>query len=177
MPPPALRLSSLTWMTATETNNLGFEIERSINNSEFNKIGFVDGKGTTAEVQRYSFADKIVEGKLGYRLKQIDYDGSHEYSKVVEVDLINVNSFALEQNYPNPFNPKTIINYELPITNHVNLSIYNLIGQKIFTLVSKKQPAGSYKVEWDASNFASGIYVYRLEANGLVMDKKMILLK
>jgi len=96
-------------------------------------------------------------------------------------DNTYVSTFRLDQNYPNPFNPKTIINYELPITNEVELSIYNLLGQKVVTLVSGKQPAGYYQVEWDASGYASGVYIYRLSAKGktqsVVRTKKLVLLK
>jgi predicted phosphodiesterase len=86
-------------------------------------------------------------------------------------------SFQLDQNQPNPFNSKTIINYELPITNYVNLSIYNILGQKLETLVDGRQPTGKYQVEWDASGFASGIYYYRIEAGEFQDVKKMILLR
>jgi hypothetical protein len=85
--------------------------------------------------------------------------------------------YKLEQNYPNPFNPTTIINYELPITNDVDLSIYNLVGQKIATLVREKQQAGSYQVEWDASSFASGVYYYVITAGEFRDVKKMILIR
>jgi photosystem II stability/assembly factor-like uncharacterized protein len=92
-------------------------------------------------------------------------------------DTQNPDKFSLEQNYPNPFNPRTIINYKLPITNYVDLSIYNLLGQKVVTLVSEKQQAGSYQVEWDASGFASGVYYYRIEAGKFVAVRKMVLLR
>jgi hypothetical protein len=86
--------------------------------------------------------------------------------------------FHLKQNYPNPFNPKTIINYELPMTNEVDLSIYNLLGQKVATLVSGIQSAGRHKAEWDATGFASGVYYYQLQADaGFTDTKKLILLK
>lgn len=88
-----------------------------------------------------------------------------------------VTEFALHRNYPNPFNPKTIINYELPMANDVELNIYNLIGKKVATLVSERQNAGSYQVEWDASGFASGIYYYKIKAGKFVEAKKMILIK
>ena len=88
-----------------------------------------------------------------------------------------INNFKLEQNYPNPFNPRTTINYELPITNYVELSIFNLLGQKVITLVSEEQPAGRYKVEWDAHNFAAGIYFYRLQTGAYTRIKKMALIK
>jgi predicted GH43/DUF377 family glycosyl hydrolase len=92
--------------------------------------------------------------------------------------------FALMQNYPNPFNPKTIINYQLParsaggsITNYVELSIYNLLGQKMATLVSERQKEGTYQVTWDGGNFPSGIYYYRLSAGEFVETKKLMLLR
>jgi len=88
------------------------------------------------------------------------------------------NKLLLHQNYPNPFNPKTNINYEVPVISEVDLSIYNILGQKVATLVSKKQPAGTYKVEWDALGFTSGIYFYKLETeNGFTQTKKLVLLK
>jgi hypothetical protein len=85
--------------------------------------------------------------------------------------------FSLSQNYPNPFNPSTTINYQLPMACNVELSIYNLLGQKVATLVSKKQPAGQYQVEWDASNFASGIYYYMIKAGEFRQVKKMVLIR
>ena len=88
-----------------------------------------------------------------------------------------VREFKLYQNYPNPFNPKTIINYKLPITNDVGLTIYNALGQKIATLVSGRKEAGNHRVEWDASGFASGVYYYNLRAGEFVAVKKMILLR
>ena len=90
-------------------------------------------------------------------------------------------SYKLLQNYPNPFNPTTMINYQLAMTSDVNLSIYNILGQKVATLVNKKQPAGNYSVEWNASGFASGIYIYQLTAKGqqqkAMFTKKLVLLK
>jgi hypothetical protein len=85
--------------------------------------------------------------------------------------------FALSQNYPNPFNPRTIINYELPIRNEVELNVYNLLGQKVATLVSTRQAAGYYQVEWDALGFASGVYYYQIRAGEFQEMKKMVLLR
>ena len=85
--------------------------------------------------------------------------------------------YILRQNYPNPFNPKTVIRYSLPVTGHIDLSVYNVLGQKIATLVSQNQNAGSYDVEWDASNLTSGVYIYRLQAGSHVDTKRMILMK
>jgi len=87
-------------------------------------------------------------------------------------------AFSLYQNYPNPFNPKTVISYQLPVISEVELSIFNILGQKTVVLVSEKQPAGTYKVEWDAGGFASGIYLYRIETDkGFVKTRKLVLLK
>jgi len=85
--------------------------------------------------------------------------------------------YQLGQNFPNPFNPITMINYQLPVTSDVNLSIYNQLGQKVATLVNKRQGAGNYQVAWDSSRFSSGIYYYRIEAGEFQDVKKMILLR
>jgi hypothetical protein len=104
-------------------------------------------------------------------------DRNEEITRVTKQDESIPFTYELEQNYPNPFNPKTIINYELQITNDVNLSIYNLLGQKVSTLVSKRQMAGYHRVEWDASEFACGIYYYMIISGEYQAVKKMILLK
>jgi len=88
------------------------------------------------------------------------------------------NKFELHQNYPNPFNNSTMINYQLPQVGNVELSIFNILGQKVATLVSEKQSAGNYKVEWDAREFSSGIYLYRLDTvQGYFKTKKMVLIR
>jgi len=92
-------------------------------------------------------------------------------------NLNMLTTFSLSQNYPNPFNPVTIINYQLPTTNEIELSIYNLLGQKVITLVNEKQSAGSYNIKWDASRFAAGVYYYQLTAGDFQEVKKMVLLK
>ena len=95
----------------------------------------------------------------------------------INADPAIVEKFALYQNYPNPFNPGTIINYELQMTNEIELSIYNSLGQKVATLVSGRKEAGLHQVEWDATGFASGIYYYKLQAGGFVDVKKMMLIR
>ena len=104
----------LNWSTATETNNSGFSIERKSANSDYSEIGFVPGFGTTTEPKSYSYTDsEVSSGKYTYRLKQIDFDGSYEYSQEVEVEVSAPLEFSLEQNYPNPFNPSTVISYSV----------------------------------------------------------------
>jgi hypothetical protein len=85
--------------------------------------------------------------------------------------------FRLDQNYPNPFNPITMINYQLPMISDVKLTVFNLLGQKVVTLINKIQPAGKYQVEWDASGFASGIYYYQIKTGNFQDVKKMVFIK
>ena len=142
------------------------------------KIGFVEGHGTTIKSNSYSFIDKnISTGEYQYRLKQIDYDGSFKYSNVVEVNVLIPTKFSLEQNYPNPFNPSTTIQYSIPESENVKLSIYNTIGEEVSKLVNGYKEAGTYKVNFNASKLSSGIYYYKIIAGNFSSVKKMILLK
>jgi len=171
---------TLSWETASELNNKGFDVQRSGDYTTWEKIGFVEGNGTTTEMNKYSFIDKSEKpnGTYYYRLKQIDNDGSYEYSSVVEVEVNNVPSkYALEQNYPNPFNPTTVIKYSLPEKGFVTLKIYDILGNEVASLVNNEKEAGNYEVSFDASQLTSGIYVYSLQANSFRATKKMMLLK
>ncbi len=169
----------LSWTTATETNNKGFEIERK-NSSDRNwqTVGFVQGNGTTTQTQSYSFFDAgLLAGDYLYRLKQIDFDGSYEYSSQVEVMVNSVLSFKLEQNYPNPFNPATTIKFNLPKDAVVTLKVYDALGAEVTTIVNQQLEAGYYKYDWNASGYASGRYIYRLQAGEFTSVKKMLMLK
>ena len=169
---------NLTWQTATELNNSGFEIQRKSENSQWEKIGFVEGKGTTTEKHNYSFSDNYSgQGTVSYRLKQIDFDGTSAYSKVVNVDLNAPADFKLNQNYPNPFNPSTTFSFTIPKASNVKLNIYNQIGQQVGELVNKNLEAGSYNYTWNAVNQSSGIYFYELQANEFKSVRKMTLIK
>jgi len=170
----------LNWATATETNNSGFEVQRKLENSAWERIGFVEGHGTTTEIQNYQFIDNISDlqaTSLSYRLKQIDYDGSYEYSEVVEVTNLAPTDYALHQNFPNPYNPTTTITYSLPIKSYVELVVYNTLGESVMQLVNEEKDAGNYEVKFDATSLPSGIYFYRLQSGSFVDTKKMILLK
>ncbi|NWF49182.1 MAG: T9SS type A sorting domain-containing protein [Ignavibacteriaceae bacterium] len=156
----------LSWTTATETNNSGFEVER-LTGTTYSKIGFVAGNGTTTQPHSYSFVDKGLDpGKYMYRLKQVDLDGSFAYSDVVEVEVTAPAVFALDQNYPNPFNPTTKINFSLASDAKVTLKVFNLLGQEIATLVNENMSAGRHSVNFNASLLTSGMYVYKIEATG-----------
>ncbi|MDH3269324.1 MAG: YCF48-related protein, partial [Ignavibacteria bacterium] len=169
----------LNWVTATETNNSGFEILRITQNEDgWNKIGFVPGYGTTTETQHYSFTDNDVKpGKYQYKLKQIDYDGTFEYSKIVEVEIPLVNKFSLSQNYPNPFNPTTSLQYAIGSKQFVTLKVFDLLGREVATLINEEKPAGEYKIQFNAANLPSGFYFYQLKAGEYVETRKMVLLK
>ncbi len=170
---------ALNWTTASELNNSGFVIERKSENGNFIKIGFVKGKGTTAEVSSYNFSDKIAEpGIYKYRLKQVNFDGSFEYSKITEIKFDGVpKKFGLNQNYPNPFNPSTSISYELAEDSHVTLFVYNSLGMKVAELLDKNEKEGNYSIKFKAEKLSSGIYYYRLTAGNFSEVKKMLLLK
>jgi hypothetical protein len=171
---------TLSWSTASELNNLGFEVERSTDENGFITIGFVNGVGTSTETHYYSFIDRPHfenKSRIRYRLKQVDFDGSFEYSNVIEVEVYQPLVFKLDQNYPNPFNPSTKIDYTLPADGYTELKVYDIIGNSIITLVSEIKPAGSYDVVFDASNIPSGVYFYTLTSGELVSSKKMLLVK
>ncbi len=178
----------LKWSTATESNNLGFDVQRREKNSDTWKIlDFVKGHGTTATSHFYMYYDNTLQaGTYLYRLKQIDYNGQFELSKTIEVSLNAPNYFSLQQNYPNPFNPITKINFQIPaeVGDHatISLDIYNLLGEKVKSFVHESKSAGYYSIEWNgndenANPAPSGIYVYRLQAGHFVASKRMVLMK
>jgi hypothetical protein len=174
----------LNWQTATERNNYGFEIQRRKDgNEEWAKIGFVEGAGNSNSPRTYSFTDKVnTNGKYSYRLKQIDLDGSYEYSNVVEINIGVADKFELLPNFPNPFNPTTVIPYELPQAGQVKLVILNPLGQIVKTLINGWQTAGRHQVVWDGRSasgqlLSSGIYFYCLKTGSFKQTRKMILIR
>jgi carboxypeptidase T len=173
----------LNWSTASELNNSGFEIQRSVYDDDApgNRIwltkGFIEGRGTTTESNTYSFIDnKPMTGKNYYRLKQIDYDGIYTYSNEVEVDVHGVTEYALEQNYPNPFNPNTVIGYQLPVTGVVTLKVFDVLGTEIANVVNEHKPAGRHQVEFNAEGLSSGVYFYTITAGNFSQTRKMMLI-
>ena len=168
----------LNWTTATEKNNSGFTIERSKDNQSFSRLGFVPGSGTTTQLHTYSYTDKdLKNGKYYYRLKQIDFEGSYEYSDALEVTVNVPLTFSLQQNFPNPFNPATTIKYSIPKNSYITLKIYDVLGGEVKTLIKEEKSAGTYELNWNAANLPSGVYFYQLKADEYTAVKKMILLK
>src|SRR3990170_3919242 len=170
---------TLSWTTATEINNRGFEIQRRNENNTWLIIGFIHGKGTTTEVQSYSFIDEnLTSGKYSYRFKQVDFDGRFEYSNIVNVKIGSPLSFELSQNYPNPFNPTTTINFTLPEKTNVSLKVYNILGSQVAQVLNEVKDAGSYSVNFKAQGLSSGIYIYKISTgSGKEISRKMTLLK
>lgn len=175
---------NINWNTATEINNYGFEIERSVNNNIFEKIGFVQGCGNSNSPKHYSYDDDGIysSGKYSYRLKQIDTDGSYEYSSIKDVLISNPSITKLKQNYPNPSNPSTTIEYELPSKDCISIKIYDIAGKIVRVLLNEEKESGRYKIIWDGLNDAkalvsSGTYFYQIQTSNIIKTKKMILLK
>jgi endonuclease/exonuclease/phosphatase family metal-dependent hydrolase len=169
----------LRWRTETEVNNYGFEIECAAENMDWKKIGFVEGQGNSSSSKNYTYIDlvNVSSGNLYYRLKQVDNDGSFEYSDVVSVQVSIPSEYRLSQNYPNPFNPETRIEFTLPEKQLVSVKVYNLLGEYAAEIVNEVKEAGKYSVVFNASGLPSGMYVYTLETSGYTANRKMILLK
>jgi hypothetical protein len=169
----------LTWKTESEINNSGFDVERKTETAGWTKLAFIQGSGTTNQPVEYSYEDKKLQpGKYFYRLKQIDYNGNYEYFDLPLYVLISKPKvFSLGQNYPNPSNPKCNIEFQLPEKTFVNISVYNLLGQLVATLINQEKDAGIHTVEFDGSNFSSGTYIYRITAGTYTEVKKMLIVK
>jgi Secretion system C-terminal sorting domain len=167
----------LNWETVADTNNYGFDIEKSYDKNNWEKIGFVKGNLTSTALHKYTFSDptELLE-VMHYRLKQIDLDGTFSYSNYIKVESDRT-VYTLLQNYPDPFNPVTTITYLIPDNGRVNLAVYNILGQKVETLVDEVKSSGSYSIEFDGSNFPDGIYFYQLTSGTNTLRKKMLLLK
>jgi mannose/cellobiose epimerase-like protein (N-acyl-D-glucosamine 2-epimerase family) len=177
----------LEWTTLSEINNYGFEVMKASGSpSIFVTIprSFVPGHGTTIVPHSYSFTDTAASnGRWYYRLKQIDFDGSVHFTHSISVDVPTTvrelvpEKFALEQNYPNPFNPTTEVRYQMSEISNVSLTVCDVLGRQVATLVNGRLEPGTYAAKFDASNLSSGVYYYQLRAGGFVETKRMIVLR
>ena len=178
----------LNWTTLTEINNYGFEVQKSDTSQlHYQSIlnSFIPGHGTTNEPQYYTYIDPSVPGGVWYyRLKQTDLDGTIHYSDGIRVAILTgvkeketPAAFSLSQNYPNPFNPTTTIRYGLPHNSFVTVTVYTMLGQQVAQLVSEAQGAGYHEVMFENPGLASGVYVYKLQADGYVAMRKLVLMK
>ena len=168
----------LEWTTATEINNHGFEIERKSGQENFYIIGFVNGNGNTTTVSNYTFTDENLKpGNYSYRLKQVDFDGSFEYSSEINVSVLIPEVFVLFQNYPNPFNPSTTIKYSVPEQSYIKINLYDVIGNKVKTIDEGLKAAGLHQLELSAGNLTSGVYFVTLSSDAGNQAIKIILTK
>lgn len=168
----------LIWSTATEVNNYGFEIERKCSNGDWKKISFVQGHGNSNSPKNYTYSDQpLGDVAFKYRLKQVDFDGTFEYSHEIEVKLDEIKQFVLEQNYPNPFNPTTTIRFSLPVAAEVSISVFNLLGERVSLLINANLNEGYHEITFDGSSLTSGIYFYQLRAGDFKATKKFIIAK
>ena len=173
----------LDWTTASEINNQGFDVEFSSDNQNFEKIAFIPGFGTSSEQHSYSYtSENLLSPKNYFRLRQIDFNGTFEYSNVVELNGVIPSEFYLSQNHPNPFNPSTSIQFSLPVDAAVKVSLFNMLGEEITEITNKDFSAGVHTINFIAEGLSSGTYLYLLEAKGsngnsFTQTKKMLLLK
>ena len=178
---------TLNWRTSTEVNNYGFDVERASFREDgttpvqgWETLGFIEGHGNSNSPKEYSFidTDKLSEA-IHYRLKQIETDGSFEYSEAITVDPSAdiPTDYALKQNYPNPFNPSTTITYQIPKDGFVTLKVYDVLGREVATLVNKTKQAGKYSVEFSSNQLSSGTYFYRLTSGDFTEINKMLMIK
>lgn len=180
------RTVRLNWMTAGEVNNAGFEVERMSydrtpeRNALWDRIGSVEGHGTTDSAHEYMFLDTgaDLDRRNVYRLKQIDRDGgfTHSHQIAVEGNAAPAN-FSLRQNYPNPFNPSTTITYSIPADGHVQLTVYDLLGREVERIVDRGHDAGTFSVNFSGSQLSSGLYTAVLKSGASFRTVTMLLLK
>jgi hypothetical protein len=184
------RTALLEWETASEQDNLGFVLYRSeTQNGIFEQIASYQttdklrGQGTKLTETKYVYEDSrnTLPGKTYfYKLVSVDIDGTRHEITLGGQSVWSVQlpfEYALDQNYPNPFNPVTTIQFSLEKPGKTVLEIYNVLGQKVATLVDGNLSAGAYRYQWNASGMASGVYFYRLRSDNFVATKKMLLVK
>ncbi len=168
----------LEWRTVGETNNLGFEVQRSLDKKNFARLGFIAGAGSTNIAQGYSYVDETAAvGTWFYRLKQIDRDGSFTFSEVKGIEVMPPQKYELTQNFPNPFNPRTEIAFHVRQEGVVELKVFDLLGREVRTLVNERMRAGIHRVTFDGRDLPSGMYLYTIKAGNFHAVKKMLLVK
>lgn len=159
----------LDWKTATEINNQGFEIERSIDGQIFERIGSVNGAGTSNEANNYEFMDYSPNaGKNFYRLKQVDFDGSFEYSPIVSVQFEQLGELFVV--YPNPFSDDLLINISPQVKGDIEINLYNLTGE----LLQNTMIESANIAVFSNLNLRSGIYFLELNYNGSISRIKLV---
>jgi hypothetical protein len=181
----------LHWTTASETNNAGFEVQHLAGGdgahasaedgqaTAWQRLGWVDGHGTTAEAQRYTYrTDDLVPGTHRFRLKQIDYDGAFEYSPEVEVIVGLHRSHVVERAYPNPFNPEATLRFAVQREQPVTVSLYDALGRQVAVPFDGVARAGQMqRVTIDGSALPSGLYLVRVRGERFVETRTLTLVR
>ncbi len=173
------------WGVNSEISVNRYTVERSADGTNFSEIGFVSAKGNTDTTARYSFFDNLGNMTSAiYRIRQITNDGGQTVTPLINFKLTGTGNaefsptaFQLNQNFPNPFNPVTTIQFEIPKTARTTLTVYDILGRNISTVINQNIEAGKHSITWDSSNIASGIYFYRLTSGEFVETKKMVVAK
>ena len=184
---------TLQWITESEINNLGFNLDRKTPITDWSQIASyvthpsLQGQGSVSHQTIYTFTDNTVldNESYDYRLSDVDYDGNVEYHSLQLMGVSSFNipeQFVLYPNYPNPFNPVTTIRYDLSKESFVDITIYDMLGNVVYDLVNTNQSYGYKSIQWNATNnqgepVSAGVYLYKIQAGGFVDTKKMILLK
>jgi trimeric autotransporter adhesin len=165
----------LRWVTGTEINNRGWDVERLISGtSEWQKIAFVQGAGNSTTKHDYSFTDKNAgTGTIQYRIKQVDFDGAYKYSPVVRVKLNNTNTSGLTI-YPNPVIDKTSVAFSLAEQANIQMFIYNSSGQRVKAIFSETLNAGNYYRFVEINDLPEGFYTLQVLTNGVASSYKLI---
>ncbi len=169
----------LSWTTASELNNAGFEVQHSVDNVTFAPLGFVEGHGTTTLRQHYDYpVSGLPPGRHVFRLKQVDYDGTFAYSPTVEVTLDLAGTFHLSEAYPNPFNPSTRFTVTVPTRQHVVVAVYSLLGRRVRVLFDGVLEAQvPQTITFEAGDLPSGVYLYRATGTSFSATRPVTLLK
>ncbi len=170
----------LQWKTLSEQNNQGYDVQvMGTANGDFLSIGFVEGNGTTTEATNYSFrATELDFGTQTFRLRQVDHDGSFQYSSEVEVSVELPTEFVMNAAYPNPFNPQATFEFAVQDAQQVSASLYNMVGQRVAELFNGVVEANSLKqVSIDGGALPSGIYIVRLNGQTFESTQTISLLK
>jgi hypothetical protein len=171
---PSGRKVTLRWSTSTEINNRGFDIERSDDGAIWKKINFVAGVGNSTMTTNYTYGDDNLEArKYYYRLNQTDFDGRSKYSVIVSAVIGGKGEYALGQNYPNPFRNETTIQYTIPRSEQVNISLFDMSGRTIKVLVNASKEAGTHAISFHTGTLTKGIYYYRIQAGDFTDVKKL----
>lgn len=185
----------LTWTTASEKNNAGFDIQQRMTQTPvvsvghkgsprdipitWKTVGFKEGQGTTSQAHTYRHTlSTTVPGRYRFRLKQVDFDGSFSYSAFVEVVVDVPETLALSANYPNPFNPTTHIDFHVPTPGQATLTVFDVLGREVAVLFDgAAAPDRQYQVTFDGGGLLSGVYLYTLQFGGQQQTGRMLMLK